>query len=125
MDDYIQINDINTTTPMTMMPGTWSASFDLPVKERKDDSDSDSESDNDESPSCGYANTMGYGTIHKCNPTPPNCPLGRPLVPGRNIEDGLWSLPCSASQKKNGISDIVLVAAIATVAMALILSLRT
>ena len=112
---------------MTMMPGTWSASFDIPLKDDKADSDSDSDAE-DESPLCGYANTMGAGTVHKCNPTPPNCPLGRPLVPGRNIEDGLWSLPCSASQKKNVIgatSDVMLVAVVATVAMALILSWRT
>lgn len=102
MEDYIQINDINPYTPEDIMPGTWSGSF--PYSKHDSDSDSDSESDieSEDSPLCGYANTMGDGTIHSCNPTPPNCPLGRPLVPGRNIEDGLWSLPCSMNNQANG-----------------------
>jgi hypothetical protein len=98
MDDFIQINDINPYTPSDLMPGTWSGSFQYAQEEEVPSSDD--ESDDEQSPLCGYANTMGDGTIQACNPTPPNCPLGRPLLPGRSIEDGLWSLPVFKSGKK-------------------------
>lgn len=125
MDDYIQINDINTTTPATIMPGTWSAGFDYTYEVGTDsESDSDSDKEEETSPMCGYANTMGDGTVHKCNPTPPNCPLGRPLVPGRNIDDGLWSLPCSVQQPKSN-NTMILALAVLVVALALTMTLRT
>ena len=122
MEDYIQINDINPYTPEDIMPGTWSGSF--PYGKQESESESDIESD--DSPLCGYANTMGDGTIHSCNPTPPNCPLGRPLVPGRNIEDGLWSLPCSINNQANGSAGgIPLFAIVVVLAILITASLRT
>ena len=128
MEDYVQINDINPYTPENIMPGTWSGSF--PYEKRDSDSDSDSSSESDfeteNSPLCGYANTMGDGTIQACNPTPPNCPLGRPLVPGRNIEDGLWSLPCSMSNQPNGTTNgMPLFMLVVVVAILIAVFLRT
>ena len=124
MDDFIQINDINPYTPADVMPGTWSGSFQYAQSADSDTSSSDEE-DDDQSPLCGYANTMGYGTVHACNPTPANCPLGRPLVPGRNIEDGLWSLPSAISRvtPDKGFNTMYVLALVALV-VALTMSLR-
>ena len=40
------------------------------------------------SPICDYGITAGWRTIDMCRPQEPNCPLSRPLVPGRNIDYG-------------------------------------
>lgn len=40
------------------------------------------------SPICDYGITAGRRTIDMCRPQEPNCPLSRPLVPGRNIDYG-------------------------------------
>lgn len=37
---------------------------------------------------CDYGITAGSKTIDMCRPTEPNCPLSRPLLPGRNIDRG-------------------------------------
>lgn len=37
---------------------------------------------------CDYGITAGSKTIDMCRPIKPNCPLSRPLVPGRNIDRG-------------------------------------
>jgi hypothetical protein len=37
---------------------------------------------------CDYGITAGSKTIDMCRPPEPNCPLSRPLVPGRNIDRG-------------------------------------
>lgn len=37
---------------------------------------------------CDYGITAGSKTIDMCRPPKPNCPLSRPLVPGRNIDRG-------------------------------------
>lgn len=40
------------------------------------------------SPMCEYGITAGWRTIDICRPQEPNCPLSRPLAPGRNIDYG-------------------------------------
>lgn len=42
----------------------------------------------EESPLCSYGITAGDNTIDMCRPPAPNCPLSRPLLPGRNIDRG-------------------------------------
>lgn len=42
----------------------------------------------EESPMCDYGITAGWRTIDMCRPQEPNCPMSRPLVPGRNIDHG-------------------------------------
>ena len=37
---------------------------------------------------CDHGITAGSKTIDMCRPSEPNCPLSRPLVPGRNIDRG-------------------------------------
>lgn len=37
---------------------------------------------------CDYAITAGSKTIDMCRPPKPNCPISRPLIPGRNIDRG-------------------------------------
>lgn len=125
MEDYNQINDINPYTPdRTIMPGTWSGNF--PYARHVDvSSSSDDEDEPERSPLCGYANTMGDGTIHACNPTPPNCPLGRPLIPGRNIEDGLWSLPCSRESQGHADRAFPMFMIVMILAILLTVTLRT
>ncbi len=42
----------------------------------------------DKSVMCDYGITAGSKTIDMCRPSEPNCPLSRPLLPGRNIDRG-------------------------------------
>lgn len=37
---------------------------------------------------CEHGITAGSKTIDMCRPPEPNCPLSRPLLPGRNIDRG-------------------------------------
>ena len=41
---------------------------------------------------CDYAVTAGSKTVDICRPPKPNCPLSRPLIPGRNIDRGFTEL---------------------------------
>lgn len=53
------------------------------------------------SPICSYAISAGDNTIAMCNPTKPNCPMSRRLVPERNIDAGRWSLVDEPEMKKD------------------------
>lgn len=52
------------------------------------------------SPICDYGITAGRRTIDMCRPQEPNCPLSRPLVPGRNIDYGF------TRTVKRGVSEV-------------------
>jgi len=44
--------------------------------------------DTAQSPICRYGISAGDNTIAMCDPTKPNCPMSRRLVPERNIDFG-------------------------------------
>lgn len=56
--------------------------------------------DTAQSPICSYAISAGDNTIAMCDPTAPNCPMSRRLVPERNIDAGRWSLVDESKIKK-------------------------
>jgi len=56
--------------------------------------------DTAQSPICSYAISAGDNTIAMCDPTAPNCPMSRRLVPERNIDAGRWSLVDKPKIKK-------------------------
>ena len=83
-------NTINDFNPFVMgdfsLPGASRKpqefdKFPLPVQEEKFPVDKNS-------PICDYGITAGDKTIDMCRPGKPNCPLSRPLLPGRNIDRG-------------------------------------
>ena len=50
---------------------------------------------------CDYAITAGSKTIDMCRPPKPNCPLSRPLIPGRNIDRGFTERNVKRNVKRN------------------------
>lgn len=87
-------NTINDFNPYVMadfsLPGASRKpqefdTFPLPVHEKKFP-------DDEKSPMCEYGITAGDRTTDMCRPTKPNCPLSRPLLPGRNIDRGFTML---------------------------------
>ena len=125
MNDFIQINDINIFTPDSLMSGTWSANvpYARPLTMKMTDDVNNIERG---SPMCAHATTMGAGTIQICNPAPPTCDLGRSLLPGRDIEDGLWSLDPTTGRIEPEIkqSDALFFIVLALIALGIVLLLR-
>ncbi len=46
---------------------------------------------------CDYGITVGSKTIDMCRPKKSDCPLSRPLIPGRNIDRGFTTTTNTAS----------------------------
>jgi len=51
------------------------------------------------SPACEQATTAGWRGADMCQAIKPNCPISRPLYPGRNIDKGYDENPISVERK--------------------------
>jgi hypothetical protein len=94
--DELMLNNINpfvVGADAMNLPGAWS---DAQSFTYYDDEDLDKEMppasvEKSMSAICDVARTAGDNTISMCDPKPPNCPMSRPLIPGRRINPGMWN----------------------------------
>ena len=77
----------------------------------------------EESPLCSYGITAGDNTIDMCRPVAPNCPLSRPLLPGRNIDRG-FTVEKKKVEKKKSILDVNMIIIIVLMILILLLATR-
>ena len=94
--DAIPINDINpfvVGADAMNLPGAWSDAQQFSYYDN-DNTYKDTPPGSVEksmSAICDVARTAGDNTISMCDPKPPNCPMSRPLIPGRDINPGMWN----------------------------------
>jgi len=101
MNDAIAIDKINPGVfGEFSMPGTWSDPYPFTVQSNPKPEPPVHTTTAFSSPMCDWGITYGDNTATLCIPPEKTCPLDRGLIPERNIEPGLWSLPSSLSTGK-------------------------
>ena len=79
--------------------------------------------DDEDSPLCSYGITAGDSTIDMCRPVTPNCPLSRPLLPGRNIDRG-FTIKKKPVEKNKSLLDVNMIIIIVLMILILLLATR-
>lgn len=95
-NDSVVINKVNTfvmnDTGEMSLPGTWSDPYPFSAKSIQQHKEKIPEFETEYiSPICEAHLTAGHKTIDMCKPSPPNCPMSRPLEPQRDINPGMWT----------------------------------
>ena len=98
-NDAVLMNKINTFVVGDQMslPGTWSAPYQF--EKHSSHKEVEKTPPEERSPICNGHITAGDNTIALCKPTPPNCPMSRPLEPQRDINPGMWHYYDKVEQK--------------------------
>ena len=121
LDDNNTINDFNPFVQRDIsLPGARRKpqEFDIHPLPRQI---SDDPFESKRSVMCDYGITVGSKTIDMCRPKKSDCPLSRPLIPGRNIDTGFTVREKSEMKKCKETPDQVNMSALVSITCLILL----